>query len=628
MTSRRRLTWNARSANAPAAPAVPGYDQPPSHPAAYDQPDVHAYENGDTSVWAEDPRPGPYTNSAPPANPGMDEPGGHPATDPAHYFPNGAPKKASRALQASLERKAARCIRVAERLLGRRATVAAVEDQAVALMDMTDTNLTATLRRMAEEDAEAMAAEEEVEAGDEDVTANYTLTPPRTARRRRAGEEEAVEADGEEAVEETPAKKAARFERLAAYWKRQATTARRAEEEVADEETDAEAEELLAEMEAEEEVKKAAGDFEIQYRVPGKSNFKPKKFKDEAAAQKWVQKFRESEGDDVEVRWPEAKTASARRRLSRRAGQNDPATYNYESRSAEEETVEADDEAEEILAEMLEEEASKKAGDEGETDAEAEELLAEMEAEEAKKTAAARRRAALKRRAEDAKEDDAKEDDEEVEEVEADEETPAEKKASRRALARKSLTQRTALRKRAEDEVEAEDEESEASSDKKAFALSAEEEAMLAEMEAEMTAEEEAPAEEAKEADFSDFFPEEETMLEDPMSMMEDPTLMDADDMALLYGTKTAEDAAEAKEADDEAKEADDEAKEADDEEPVKKAAATKAARVAGLRPKPRTPSKGARALGAVTKMASSSNEIKNLSDLWDSAPDVSKIFR
>ncbi len=48
--------------------------------------------------------------------------------------------------------------------------------------------------------------------------------------------------------------------------------------------------------------------------------------------------------------------------------------------------------------------------------------------------------------------------------------------------------------------------------------------------------------------------------------------------------------------------------------------------KTAGLRPQPRKASTGAKTLGAVTKVASS-NELDDLSKLWESAPDVSEYF-
>ena len=59
----------------------------------------------------------------------------------------------------------------------------------------------------------------------------------------------------------------------------------------------------------------AAGPYEIMYRIPGKGGFKAKAFKDNEAAVKWLEKFREKQGDDVDVRWP-AKTAKFERGVS------------------------------------------------------------------------------------------------------------------------------------------------------------------------------------------------------------------------------------------------------------------------------------------------------------------------
>jgi len=160
--SRHRSTWNNRAASAP--PATPGYDEPSNHPAAYPDPAANAYENGDTSSWAEDPHPGPYPNSAPPADPGMDEPQGHPATDLAHYFPNGVGKQAARDVRAAAEQKADKCIQIATRMLGKKASVDAIESQALDLMVLTNRQIAASLARMGSE-----------------VGANYTLTPPRKA---------------------------------------------------------------------------------------------------------------------------------------------------------------------------------------------------------------------------------------------------------------------------------------------------------------------------------------------------------------------------------------------------------------------------------------------------------------
>ena len=176
--SRRRLTWNGRMASAP--PAMPGYQEPSVHPAAYPDPEADAYENGDTSSWAEDPHPGPYPNTFHPALPGTEEPMGHPATDPAHYFPAGVAKQASRQLRAAMEVKAAKCIRIAQSMLGRSASVSAIEDQALDLMNLTERQIAAALSRIADDDGMAQDVPGETASDLLALEQNYTLTPERT----------------------------------------------------------------------------------------------------------------------------------------------------------------------------------------------------------------------------------------------------------------------------------------------------------------------------------------------------------------------------------------------------------------------------------------------------------------
>lgn len=135
--SRQRMTWTDAgvSRHASEHPATP--DEGPASPAHKAQPAADAYMNGDPSSWAEDPHPGPYPNSAHPATP--DE---GPAS-PAHKA-------------AALERKAAKCIRLATAMLGDSASVAAIENQALALMDLPDRSIKASLNRIAEDADEAI----------------------------------------------------------------------------------------------------------------------------------------------------------------------------------------------------------------------------------------------------------------------------------------------------------------------------------------------------------------------------------------------------------------------------------------------------------------------------------------
>ena len=149
--ARKRLTNRAPAQKRQRQAAQPpaSYDWTPEHPA-YNQPDPEVDQylidndgNGtgsEPSDFNEDVHKGPYVNSGHPAMPGESEEG-HPA------------KKASARKQAFMkrraaERKAAKCIRIAQSLLGESATVEAIEDQAVDLMDLPDSQIQATLDRL------------------------------------------------------------------------------------------------------------------------------------------------------------------------------------------------------------------------------------------------------------------------------------------------------------------------------------------------------------------------------------------------------------------------------------------------------------------------------------------------
>lgn len=148
---RRRLTWKNRKANAPALPNE-GYD----HPADQGQQPVEKYfidndGNGvgsEPSDFAEDVHQPPYNKGEEPALP--NEGHDHPAM-----------KAAARDIRASVERKASKCIRIAQATLGKTASIEALEDQALAFMNMADDDVEATLGRLSELEAYHMAEEPE-----------------------------------------------------------------------------------------------------------------------------------------------------------------------------------------------------------------------------------------------------------------------------------------------------------------------------------------------------------------------------------------------------------------------------------------------------------------------------------
>jgi hypothetical protein len=132
--ARVRMTSRRRAANPPANPR-----ETPDHPAFEPDPEVGDY--GMSSDFAATPTTGPYPNSEHPATP--DEgPSDHPAARKA------ARAKSARHRRRAAERKAAKCIRVAQSMLGPNATTAQVEDQAVDLMDLSDKAINTALRRL------------------------------------------------------------------------------------------------------------------------------------------------------------------------------------------------------------------------------------------------------------------------------------------------------------------------------------------------------------------------------------------------------------------------------------------------------------------------------------------------
>ena len=138
---RQRMTWSRKASAHPAYPDEGAAS--PAYPGA--DPGEHDYENGNTSSWAEDPTKGPYKQSAHPAYP--DEGPASPAYK-----------------QAALERKAAKCIRIASAMLGKRASTRAIEDQALVFMDLDNRAIQASLARLAGEDVEEDEDEGEHEA--------------------------------------------------------------------------------------------------------------------------------------------------------------------------------------------------------------------------------------------------------------------------------------------------------------------------------------------------------------------------------------------------------------------------------------------------------------------------------
>jgi len=118
------------------------------------------------------------------------EPGGQQITN----ADLGVSKAAAKELRAAVERKAAKCIRIASKLLGVKATVAAVEDQALDFMDMSDVAIQTTLGRLAAEESDEDASDEDA-SDDEDE--GKKAADEKLLRRLLAEEEDEDDSDKE-----------------------------------------------------------------------------------------------------------------------------------------------------------------------------------------------------------------------------------------------------------------------------------------------------------------------------------------------------------------------------------------------------------------------------------------------
>ena len=136
--SRQRRTWK----NASPPPASYGWDA--DHPAHKEDPEMEDYFVGNNDPhedFAEEPHSGPYAQPQAPASYGWEP--DHPAAK-----ADAGGKQASRELRAMAERKAAKCVRLAQTMLGKTATVEQIENQALTLMDLSDRQITASLTRV------------------------------------------------------------------------------------------------------------------------------------------------------------------------------------------------------------------------------------------------------------------------------------------------------------------------------------------------------------------------------------------------------------------------------------------------------------------------------------------------
>ncbi len=141
----------ARRRNRRANSGLPGYDNLGwdhfGHPASSDQPSVDQY--GFDSEFGEGVRKGPYRSGPAPSSYGWEP--DHPAVSDElveDYALTDDLRQEN--LKKAMERKAAKCIRIAESRLGRTASQREIEDLALRMMDLPNRTVNARVARLAD----------------------------------------------------------------------------------------------------------------------------------------------------------------------------------------------------------------------------------------------------------------------------------------------------------------------------------------------------------------------------------------------------------------------------------------------------------------------------------------------
>ena len=653
--TRRSSFSNRRRANS----GIPGYDNQGwdafGHPASYAQPEVDEY--GIDSDFGEGVRKGPYLSGPPPASVGwMPD---HPAVDEdlVEDYETGSQLHELNLKQA-MERKASKCIELAEKKLGRKASARAIENLALSYMNLSNSTLQRKLSSsflademdmMSDEfdmmaDESDMFAENVVQEGtgyfgevdaedlmsdESDMMAEMSMMARRANRGRFAGKksEDSSEAEqlAEEAVE-TAEQLAEEVEELKAELQAMKKANLKLRQAGKKSEDASEAESIAEEaVSTAEQLAEEVENLAEELKQAKKANLRLKQSKKSDGAEQLAEEAVEtaeqlaeevetlsSEVESLAEELKQAKKANARLR-QRLAGSEvlDALEQNYSSHG--EQPVERFASSRKAgvgrLANVL---SSYMAEDEGIADDGTEslaDLLAEIEAEEAMEQQASKF---------------------------------ASKKANKKAG-------QNDPRHFYQEEIEAR--EGKQSAKKAMFMAEDETEYMMAD---------EVESEEEEQADW--MADEVESDEVDPFGLDSDDMMADADPrLASLFSFASDEDEeeveetetaskkasrfAKAKKSEEETEEEETEDEEVEEEEeeekPAKKAPAKKApakeegkapakeegkasSKKASITPRPKTQQASVKTLGNISRTASDANE---LSKLWESAPDVSKFF-
>jgi hypothetical protein len=161
---RERTTWNRADIQKQAASMSKRAEDPTAMNQDHlsQQPSAEKYLTGDPSTFAEDVHPNDwsveYSNGQTSRNEiGMPEM----RNDTFNH-----PEKTAALDEETLVKKANLCCKVARQILGSKAVEAAIEDQALALMNLSDSDLIATVNRMAQDQDQDQGQQEQKQAKD------------------------------------------------------------------------------------------------------------------------------------------------------------------------------------------------------------------------------------------------------------------------------------------------------------------------------------------------------------------------------------------------------------------------------------------------------------------------------
>lgn len=178
------MSQNRRTASPPPA-------MPTERVYGDTDPRIDQYSKGDTESWAEGVRRGPYRNSPPPAMP-TETVQASPDDDLNDDFGGGSDDfEVSQEDMAVLEKRAKKCITIAQCVMDKRASKADMEEQVLSMMDWSDRQINAAYEKVSEirTASKSVVSSNDDDEDDEDGEDGEELEAPPSSIRVPSGKE-------------------------------------------------------------------------------------------------------------------------------------------------------------------------------------------------------------------------------------------------------------------------------------------------------------------------------------------------------------------------------------------------------------------------------------------------------